>query len=62
LQQRFCKVANVAVRIVERRKKFHVSGQVPLGVPLQMAPKQVQGVAMSDFLQHVSQGDPVAAD
>ena len=35
MQERFCKAANVAVLIVERRKEFLVSGQVLFGVPLQ---------------------------
>jgi hypothetical protein len=39
VQQRFRKPANVAVMIVERREEFPVRGQVPFGVPLQMARK-----------------------
>jgi hypothetical protein len=58
----FCKAANVAVMIVEGRKEFLVSGQIPFGAPLQMASKQVQGVAMSDFHRHAGKGDSVAAN
>ncbi len=61
VQETFCKATNVAVMIVERREELLVRGQVPFGEPLQMASKQVQGVAMSDFLRRVSQGDPLAA-
>ena len=43
----------------EQLAMFCVTGY---GEPPQMASKKVQGVAMSDFLRHVSQGDPVAAD
>jgi len=62
VQERFCKPANVAVIIVERRKELLVRGQVPFGAPLQVASKQVQSVAMFDFLRHVSQVDPLVAD
>jgi hypothetical protein len=37
MQEMFCKAANVAVTIVERRKELLVRGQVPFGEPLQMA-------------------------
>ncbi len=37
VQERFCKAANVAVMIVERRKELLVRGHVPFGAPLQMA-------------------------
>jgi hypothetical protein len=62
VQERFCKAANIVVVIVERRKELLIRGQVPFGAPLQVANKQVQIVAMFNFLRHVSQGDPVAAD
>jgi hypothetical protein len=39
VQERFCKAANVAVMIVERRKELLVRGQVPFAAPLQMASK-----------------------
>ncbi|MGA7559712.1 MAG: hypothetical protein WBW01_01165 [Terriglobales bacterium] len=39
VQEIFCKAANVAVLIVERRKELLVRGQVPFGAPLQMASK-----------------------
>jgi hypothetical protein len=39
MQEIFCKAANVAVMIVERRKELLVRGQVPSGAPLQMANK-----------------------
>ena len=39
VQEMFCKAANVAVMIVERRKELLVRGQVPFGEPLQMASK-----------------------
>src|SRR5208283_5995168 len=39
VQEIFCKAANVAVMIVERRKELLVCGQVPFGEPLQMASK-----------------------
>jgi hypothetical protein len=39
VQERFCKAANVAVMIVERRKELLVRGQVPFGEPIQMASK-----------------------
>jgi hypothetical protein len=32
VQESFCKAANVAVLIVERRNELVVSGQVPFGV------------------------------
>jgi len=35
VQEIFCKAANVAVVIVERRKKLLVRGRVPSGAPLQ---------------------------
>ncbi len=59
MQERLCKAANVAVMIVERRKEFLICGQVPFGAPLQMASKQVQRVAMSDFLRHVVKEVPL---
>ena len=62
MQERFCKAANVVVVIVERRQEFLVRGQVPFGAPLQVASKQVQSVAMFNFLRHVSQVDPFVAD
>jgi hypothetical protein len=62
VQERFCKAANVVVVIVERRQEFLVRGQVPFGAPLQVASKQVQSVAMFNFLRHVSQVDPFVAD
>jgi hypothetical protein len=39
VQERFCKAANVAVMIVERREELLICGQVPFGAPLQMASK-----------------------
>jgi hypothetical protein len=62
VQERFCKAANVVVVIVERCQEFLVRSQVPFGAPLQVASKQVQSVAMFNFLRHVSQVDPFVAD
>ena len=39
MQESFCKAADVAVMIIERRKELLVRGQVPFGEPLQMASK-----------------------
>jgi len=39
VEEIFCKAANVAVLIVERRKELLIRGQVPFGEPLQMASK-----------------------
>src|SRR5208282_3556853 len=39
VQEKFCKAANVAVLIIERRKELLVRGQVQFGAPLQMASK-----------------------
>jgi hypothetical protein len=39
VQESFCKAANVAVMVVERRKELLVRGHVPFGAPLQMASK-----------------------
>jgi hypothetical protein len=55
VQKRFCKTTDVVVLIVERREEFSVRGEVLVGAPLQVTSKYVQGVAMSDFLRHVSQ-------
>jgi hypothetical protein len=62
VQESFCKAANIVLVIVERRNELVVSGQVPFGVPLQMASKYEQSVAMSDVLRHVSQVNPFVAD
>jgi hypothetical protein len=52
MQERLCEAANVAVLIVECCKEFLVRGKVPFDVPLQMAGKYVQDVAMSDVCRH----------
>jgi hypothetical protein len=39
MQESFGKAANVAVLIVKCRDELVVSGQLPFGVPLQMASK-----------------------
>jgi hypothetical protein len=39
VQESFCKAANVAVVIVERRKELLVRGQIPFRAPFQMASK-----------------------
>ena len=46
--------------IVERGKELLIRGQVPFGAPLQVASNK--SVAMSDFLRHVGQTDPLVAD
>jgi hypothetical protein len=39
VQERFRKVANIAVTIVKPRKEFLIGTQIVFGVPLQMASK-----------------------
>jgi hypothetical protein len=50
MQQHFCDRANFFVRIIQRCEKFVVCGQIPFLVPLQVANKQIQGVAMADAI------------
>jgi hypothetical protein len=62
VQERFRKAASVLVMIVEGNKEFLICGQVSFGAPLQMASKQVQSVAVFNFLRHASQVDPLQTD
>ncbi len=57
MQQHFCNHANAVVVIIECREELLIGTEVPSVVPLQMANKEVQRVAMSDVLRHLSQLD-----